>query len=164
MLRPPIRYATCNSCIHFHAAEKRPGYVEYTPFCKNCPTQIGPNKWNTDGKTVSWILNCTAALGCPNYVKTNEDYVSKIKEGSKLCHLNHPEYEKLYHFTTDREFYQTEEGRRYCINLGFIPLGIKYKKADKTKVIEIKNKVNGEVVATYDMDTYESSVVSVLKG
>lgn len=97
------------------------------------------------------------------YVKTNEDYVSKVKEGSKLCHLNHPEYEKLYHFTTDIEYYQTEEGRRYCINRGFIPLGIKYKRAKKTKAIEIKNKVNGEVVATYDLDTYESSVVSVLK-
>ena len=163
MLRPPIRYATCNSCIYFRAAEKRPSYVEYTPFCKNCPTQIGPNKWNTDGKTVSWLLNCTAALDCPNYVKTNEDYVSKVKEGEKLVNLNHPEYHKLYHFTTDIEYYQTEESRRYCINRGFIPLGIKYKRAKKTKAIEIKDKVSGEVVATYDLDTYESSVVSVVK-
>lgn len=162
MLRPPIRYATCNSCIYFRAA-KQIEYAEFSPFCTNCPTKIGPNKWSFSSKTVSWLLNCTAALDCPNYVKTNEDYVSKVKEGEKLVNLNHPEYHKLYHFTTDREFYQTEEGRRYCINRGFIPLGIKYKRAKKTKVIEIKNKVNGEVVATYDLDVYESSVVSVVK-
>lgn len=162
MLKPPVRYATCNSCIYFRAAEQRPRYVGYTPFCTNCPTRIGTNKWNTDGKTVSWLLNCPAALDCPNYVKTDEDYVSKVKEGSKLCHLNHPEYEKLYHFTTDRNFYKSEEGRKYCINNGFIPLGGKYKKEDKSKVIEIKNKQSGEVVATYDLSQYETSIVTVV--
>lgn len=112
------RMATCNSCAHFKEAESG-HWIGYTPVCTQLPTQIGINKYKkgSEKKTVTWLFNCTEALFCPNYEKANDDYVSRVRKGMKLCHpdtANKP-YNQIY---KDKQYYESEHGKEMLRNLG----------------------------------------------
>lgn len=111
------RKATCNSCEHFKEA-RRGNWYGYSPVCTRCPTQIGINEWEESSeKTVTWLFNCPEALFCPNYEKVNDDYVSRVRKGMKLCHPDTTDklYNQIY---KDKQYYKTEHGKEVLVNLG----------------------------------------------
>ena len=127
------RLATCNSCEHFKEA-MRGNWVGYTPVCTQLPTQIGINEYKEGSeKTCTWLFNCTQALFCPNYKKADDDYVSRVRKGVKLCHPDSADkpYNQIY---TDRQYYKTEHGKQLLENL-------EVKKPRKTKIRKEKNKM-----------------------
>ena len=127
------RMATCNSCEHFKEA-RHGNWVGYTPVCTQLPTQTGINKYKEGSeKTVTWLFNCTEALFCPNYEKADDDYVSRVQKGMKLCHPDTADkpYNQIY---KDEQFYKTEYGKELLVNLGV-------KKPCKTKICKEKNKM-----------------------
>ena len=116
--RPKNGLVTCNSCVYFNP-NYDDGSGEKTPYCTECPTDNHPN-WPL--KKVSWCFNASAALDCPHYCKTNEDYVTKCQDASlkqwedRYKHLGY----KLTVIRKDKDFWKTDEGQRYLKNLGYL--------------------------------------------
>lgn len=116
-LRPPMRYATCTSCLFY--SEEEGNWSGTTPVCLN-PKKDYPIESYAKihrGNQLCHTLpsRCTSALSCPRY------------------RYNHA-YKVVWGVSSDERFYR-QEGARYLRNLGYLPIDSRDGKVVETRTI-----------------------------